>query len=92
MRRPSFAVLATAAAAFAAPAANAEEVVVLSSLGIKTVVEDLAPKFEGSTSNDVNATFDLASALKTREGARRRRLARRGRARRARPHDQSRRT
>ena len=65
MRRPSFAVLATAAAAFAAPAANAEEVVVLSSLGIKTVVEDLAPKFEDSTSNDVNATFDLASALKT---------------------------
>jgi molybdate transport system substrate-binding protein len=49
----------------AASTATAEEVVVLSSLGIKTVVEDLAPKFEGSTLNDVNATFDLASALKT---------------------------
>lgn len=63
MRRESLAILA--AAMLAASAANAEEVVVLSSLGIKTVVEDLAPKFDASTSNDVNATFDLASALKT---------------------------
>jgi molybdate transport system substrate-binding protein len=63
MRRQSFAILA-ATAVLAAPAANAEDVVVLSSLGIKAVVEDLAPKFEGSTSNDVSSTFDLASTLK----------------------------
>lgn len=56
----AFALLAVSAAA------SAEEIVVLSSLGIQAVVEELAPEFEGSTSHDVTATFDLASTLKTR--------------------------
>jgi molybdate transport system substrate-binding protein len=65
MRRPSFALLA--AVLLTAPvAASAEEIVVLSSVGIKAVVEDLAPSFEKTTTNDVAATFGLASALKTR--------------------------
>lgn len=63
MRRQSFALLA--AALFTAPVA-ADEIVVLSSVGIKTVVEELAPSFEKATTNDVAATFGLASALKTR--------------------------
>jgi molybdate transport system substrate-binding protein len=64
MRLRSFAVLA-AAALLAAPAA-AEEILLLSSVGVKAVVEDLAPSFEKATTNDVTATFGLASALKTR--------------------------
>jgi molybdate transport system substrate-binding protein len=65
MRRSSFALVA--AVVLTGPvAASAEEIVVLSSLGIKAVVEELAPSFEKATTNDVTATFGLASALKTR--------------------------
>jgi molybdate transport system substrate-binding protein len=65
--RPDSVTLLVAAALLAAPAAaSAEEVLVLSSVGIKTVVEELAPSFEKATTNDVTATFGLASALKTR--------------------------
>jgi molybdate transport system substrate-binding protein len=64
MRRSSFALVA--AVVLTGPvAASAEEIVVLSSLGIKAVVEELAPSFEKATTNDVTATFGLASALKT---------------------------
>jgi molybdate transport system substrate-binding protein len=43
---------------------SAEEIRVLSSVGIKTVVEDLAPQFEKATKHKVTAVFDLASTLK----------------------------
>jgi molybdate transport system substrate-binding protein len=39
---------------------------VLSSVGIKAVVDDLAPQFERATKHKVTTVFDLASALKTR--------------------------
>jgi len=47
-----------------ATGASAEEIRVLSSVGIKTVVEDLAPQFEKATKHKVTAVFDLASTLK----------------------------
>lgn len=46
--------------------ARADEIRVLSSVGIKAVVEELAPQFEKRTKHKVTTTFDLASALKTR--------------------------
>jgi molybdate transport system substrate-binding protein len=46
--------------------ATAEEVRVLSSVGIRTVIEELAPEFERATGHDVTLVFDLASALKTK--------------------------
>jgi molybdate transport system substrate-binding protein len=46
--------------------ARAEEVKVLSSVGIKAVVDELAPRFERQKGHTVVATFGLASALKTR--------------------------
>jgi molybdate transport system substrate-binding protein len=49
-----------------ATGASAEEIRVLSSVGIKTVVEDLAPQFEKATKHKVTAVFDLASTLKTK--------------------------
>jgi molybdate transport system substrate-binding protein len=66
MRRQSASASCALALLAVSAAASAEEIVVLSSLGIKAVVEELAPKFESSTSHDVTATFDLASTLKTR--------------------------
>ncbi|HJR71019.1 MAG TPA: substrate-binding domain-containing protein [Gammaproteobacteria bacterium] len=67
MRRQPFAMLSAAAALLAAPAAvSAEEILVLSSVGIKTVVEELEPSFEKVSAHDVAAAFGLASALKTR--------------------------
>src|SRR5262245_26277757 len=42
-----------------------ENIKVLSSLGIKAVVEELAPRFEKATKHKVTTTFGLASALKT---------------------------
>jgi molybdate transport system substrate-binding protein len=46
--------------------ASAEEIRVLSSVGIKAVVDDLVPQFEKATKHKVTTVFDLASALKTR--------------------------
>jgi molybdate transport system substrate-binding protein len=67
MRRQSFALLSAAAVLVAAPAAaGAEEILVLSSVGIKAVVEELTPSFEKASTNDVSVTFGLASALKSR--------------------------
>jgi molybdate transport system substrate-binding protein len=45
--------------------AGAEEIRVLSSVGIKAVVEELAPKFEKTTKHKVTAVFGLSGALKT---------------------------
>ena len=46
--------------------ASGEEIRVLSSLGIKAVIDDLAPKFEKSSKHKVTTVFDLASALKAK--------------------------
>jgi molybdate transport system substrate-binding protein len=46
--------------------ARADEVKVLSSVGIKAVVDELAPRFERQKGHKVNVTFGLAGALKTR--------------------------
>ena len=63
-------VFTTAAAVVAvlvsAVPSSAEEIRVLSSLGIKAVVEDLAPKFEKTSKIKVTTVFDLASALKAK--------------------------
>ena len=52
--------------ATAATTANADEIRVLSSVGIKTVIDVLGPQFERTTKHKVMTTFDLAAALKTR--------------------------
>jgi molybdate transport system substrate-binding protein len=49
----------------AAPA-SADEIRVLSSVGIKTVIDVLGPQFERATKHKVTTTFDLAGVLKTR--------------------------
>src|SRR5688572_4858226 len=46
--------------------AHAEEIRVLSSVGIKAVVEVLGPQFERATKHKVTTVFDLAGVLKTR--------------------------
>ena len=66
MRRQPLATLSVVAVLLGAPAASADEVLVLSSVGIKAVVEELGPNFENASANDVTTTFGLASALKTR--------------------------
>jgi molybdate transport system substrate-binding protein len=45
--------------------ASADEIRVLSSVGIKAVVDDLAPQFEKTTKHKVTMVFGLAGALKT---------------------------
>jgi molybdate transport system substrate-binding protein len=50
--------------ALGASAARAEEIRVLSSVGIKPVVEELAIQFERATKHRVTAVFDLAVAIK----------------------------
>ena len=57
-------VCAITVALLQATGASAEEIRVLSSVGIKTVVEDLAPQFEKATKHKITAVFDLASTLK----------------------------
>lgn len=57
---------AVVAALLQTTAATAEEIRVLSSVGIKAVVDELAPQFEKATKHKVTTTFDLASALKTK--------------------------
>jgi molybdate transport system substrate-binding protein len=47
-------------------AARADEIRVLSSVGIKTVIEELAPQFERTTTHKVTMVFDLAGVLKTK--------------------------
>ena len=49
-----------------ARAATADEIRVLSSVGIKAVVEELAPQFEKTTKHKVTAVFDLAATHKTK--------------------------
>jgi molybdate transport system substrate-binding protein len=71
--RPSFreefmtirtlALAATAALMLATPS-QAADIKVLSSNALKTVLEDLGPKFEKATENKLQITFDTAAALK----------------------------
>jgi molybdate transport system substrate-binding protein len=65
-RRSVTSCLAVVAALAFAPVARAEEIKVLSSLGIKAVVEELAPRFEKTSKHKVTTVFDLAGALKTK--------------------------
>ena len=46
-----------------AVAARAAEITVLSSTGVKSVVEELAPQFEKTTGNKVEITFDASNLL-----------------------------
>jgi molybdate transport system substrate-binding protein len=50
----------------AAMPARAEDIKVFSSVAMRAVVEELAPRFERETRNRVVATFGLAAALKSR--------------------------
>jgi molybdate transport system substrate-binding protein len=50
----------------AATTVSADEIRVLSSVGIKAVIDVLGPQFERTTKHKVMTTFDLAAALKTR--------------------------
>ena len=60
-----FIALLTATAAFVlAPATQAAEIKVLSTNAVKTVLEDLAPKFEKATEHKLAITFDTAAKLK----------------------------
>jgi molybdate transport system substrate-binding protein len=43
---------------------NAAEIKVLSSVGIKAVVDELAPQFEAASKHKVDVTYDLAANLK----------------------------
>jgi molybdate transport system substrate-binding protein len=47
-----------------ATVASADEIRVLSSVGIRTVVEDLAPKFEKTTKHKVTTVFDISTTVK----------------------------
>ena len=49
-----------------ATVASADEIRVLSSVGIKAVVDELVPQFEKATKHKVTTTFDLASTMKTK--------------------------
>jgi len=57
--------LAVVATLLSGTAAHAEEIRLLSSVGIKAVVEELVPQFERATKHKVTTVFDLASTLKT---------------------------
>jgi molybdate transport system substrate-binding protein len=61
-----FAAISFTAAVLSAGIASADEIRVLSSVGIKAVVEELAPQFEKTTKHKVTAVFDLASAQKAK--------------------------
>ena len=66
MNRRSLIALAIVAVFPLGATANADELRVLSSLGIKTVVEELAPQFEKATKHRVTTVFDLAATLRTK--------------------------
>jgi len=58
--------LAATAVILSAASARADDIRVLSSVGIKTVVDVLAPRFEQQTKHKVTTVYDLAASLKTR--------------------------
>jgi molybdate transport system substrate-binding protein len=58
--------VATIAVLMQSTGAFAEEIRVLSSVGIKAVIEELAPQFEKATKHKVTTVFGLAGAHKTK--------------------------
>ena len=64
--RPIAALVTAIAFVATGTAARAEDIRVLSSVGIKAVIDELAPKFEQASKHKVTMVFDLASVLKTR--------------------------
>ena len=58
------AALALAALTVQARAANAAEITVLCSVGLKAVMDELAPQFERATKHTVVVKYDLAAVLK----------------------------
>jgi molybdate transport system substrate-binding protein len=65
MTRPLSACLVALVVILHAGAAGAEDLRVLSSVGIKAVIDVLAPQFEQKTKHRVTTVFDLAGVLKT---------------------------
>jgi molybdate transport system substrate-binding protein len=59
-------IIAALAIVLVGTAAHGDEIRVLSSVGIKTVIEELAPQFERTTKHKVTTVFDLAGVLKTK--------------------------
>lgn len=66
MKIAQLVVIALALAYVHSTPASAEEIRVLSSVGIKAVIEELGPQFEQKTKHKVTTVFDLAGVLKTR--------------------------
>jgi molybdate transport system substrate-binding protein len=66
MNKPYVIVAGLVAVLLQAVAANADEIRVLSSVGIKAVVDELAPQFEKATKHKVTTVFGLAGAHKTK--------------------------
>jgi molybdate transport system substrate-binding protein len=66
MTRPPIACLVALVVVLHAGAAGAEDIRVLSSVGIKAVIDVLAPQFEQKTKHRVTTVFDLAGLLKTK--------------------------
>ena len=55
-----------AAVILTAQIAAAAEIKVYSTIGVKSALEELAPKFEKATGNKLNITWGLISALRSR--------------------------
>jgi len=66
MRTLSRLILVALTLTIGASAARAEEIRVLSSVGIKAVIDVLGPQFEQKTKHKVTTVFDLAGVLKNR--------------------------
>lgn len=66
MRMSSRLILAAIVFVLGTASSRAEEIKVLSSVGIKAVIEVLGPQFEQATKHKVTTVFDLAGVLKTR--------------------------
>jgi molybdate transport system substrate-binding protein len=60
----TFTIVVAVASLICARAAHADDIRVLSSVGIKAVVEELAPKFEKTTKHKVVAMFGLSANIK----------------------------
>lgn len=65
MKKPSLFAASLVALLLCAATVRAEQIRVLSSVGIKAVVDELAPQFEKTTKHKVTMVFGLAGALKT---------------------------
>ncbi len=66
MRTSSRLILAAIVFVLGTAPGRAEEIRVLSSVGIKAVIDVLGPQFEQATKHKVTTVFDLAGVLKTR--------------------------